>query len=65
MDFLTPELLRILKHGRIYACHVRTEYCSETLLALALRPSPRSTAEATFHGLKHGFDYMGASASGH
>ena len=23
MDFLTPELLRILRPGRIYACHVK------------------------------------------
>lgn len=59
MDFLTPELLRILKPGRIYACHVKDRINFGNVTGAGLPTVSPFHAEALFHGLKHGFDYMG------
>ncbi len=59
MDFLTPELLRILKPGRLYCCHVKDRILfGNTTGAGAPTVSPFH-CEAIMHGRKHGFDYMG------
>jgi len=59
MDFLTPELLRILKPGRIYACHVKDRILfGNTTGAGAPTVSPFH-CEAIMHARGHGFDYMG------
>jgi len=59
MDFLTPELLRILKPGRIYACHVKDRILFGNVTGAGAPTVSPFHAEALFHGLKHGFDYMG------
>lgn len=59
MDFLTPELLRILRPGRIYACHVKDRINFGNVTGAGIPTVSPFHAEALFHGLKHGFDYMG------
>ena len=59
MDYLTPELLRILKPGRIYACHVKDRINFGNVTGAGIPTVSPFHAEALFHGLKHGFDYMG------
>lgn len=59
MDFLTPELLRILKPGRIYACHVKDRILFGNVTGKGVPTVSPFHAEALFHGLKHGFDYLG------
>ena len=59
MDFLTPELLRILKPGRVYACHVKDRINFGNVTGAGIPTVSPFHAEALFHGIKHGFDYMG------
>lgn len=59
MDFLTPELLRILKPGRIYACHVKDRILFGNVTGAGIPTVSPFHAEALFHGMKHGFDYCG------
>lgn len=59
MDFLTPELLRILQPGRIYACHVKDRINFGNVTGAGIPTVSPFHAEAIFHGIKHGFDYMG------
>lgn len=59
MDFLTPELLRILKPGRIYACHVKDRILFGSVTGAGVPTVSPFHMEATAHALKHGFDYLG------
>lgn len=59
MDFLTPELLRILKPGRIYACHVKDRILFGNVTGAGAPTVSPFHCEAIMHGRKHGFDYMG------
>ena len=59
MDYLTPELLRVLQPGRIYACHVKDRILFGNVTGAGLPTSSPFHAEAIQHGLKHGFDYLG------
>ncbi|MFV0432825.1 MAG: DNA methyltransferase [Leucobacter sp.] len=59
MDHLTPELLRILKPGRIYACHVKDRILFGNVTGAGVPTVSPFHAEALFHGRKHGFDYLG------
>ncbi|MGX9346615.1 DNA methyltransferase [Microbacterium sp. KNMS] len=59
MDYLTPELLRVLKPGRIYACHVKDRIQFGAVTGAGIPTVSPFHAEALAHGLKHGFDYMG------
>ncbi len=59
MDYLTPELLRILKPGRIYCCHVKDRINFGNVTGAGVPTVSPFHAEALFHGLKHGFDYLG------
>ncbi len=59
MDFLTPELLRILKPGRVYCCHVKDRINFGNVTGAGIPTVSPFHAEALFHGIKHGFDYMG------
>lgn len=59
MDYLTPELLRILKPGRVYACHVkdRVQFGNVTGYGMpSMDPFHCLTIE---HYRKHGFIYFG------
>ena len=59
MDYLTPELLRVLKPGRIYACHVKDRILFGNVTGKGAPTVSPFHMEATFHAMKHGFDYMG------
>lgn len=59
MDHLTPQLHRILKPGRIYACHVKDRINFGNVTGAGIPTVSPFHAEALFHGVKHGFDYMG------
>lgn len=59
MDYLTPELLRILEPGRIYACHVKDRIMFGNVTGAGAPTVSPFHCEAIMHGIKHGFDYMG------
>ena len=59
MDYLTPELLRILKPGRIYCCHTKDRILFGNVTGKGAPTVSPFHMEATFHAMKHGFDYMG------
>jgi DNA modification methylase len=59
MDFLTPELLRVLQPGRVYCCHVKDRILFGNVTGAGVPTSSPFHAEAIMHGLRHGFDYLG------
>ena len=59
MDYLTPELLRVLAPGRIYACHVKDRVLFGNVTGKGAPTISPFHAECIFHGQKHGFDYLG------
>lgn len=59
MDYLTPQLHRVLAPGRIYACHVKDRILFGNVTGAGVSTVSPFHAEALFHGLKHGFDYLG------
>lgn len=59
MDFLAPSLLKVLRPGRIFACHVkdRVLFGSQTGTGMpTIEPFHALTIE---HYMRHGFKYMG------
>jgi len=59
MDFLTPELLRVLRPGRIFACHTKDRILFGNTTGAGYSTVSPFHAEAIMHGMKHGFEYMG------
>lgn len=59
MDYLTPNLLRVLKPGRIYACHVKDRINFGAVTGAGIPTVSPFHMEAAYHAMKHGFDYMG------
>lgn len=59
MDYLTPQLLRILAPGRIYACHVKDRILFGAVTGAGVPTVSPFHAEAINHGIRHGFDYLG------
>ena len=59
MDFLTPELLRILQPGRLYCCHVKDRIQFGNVTGAGAPTVSPFHCEAIMHARKHGFDYMG------
>ncbi|RZZ90900.1 DNA methyltransferase [Pseudoxanthomonas winnipegensis] len=59
MDYLSPELLRILKPGRIAAIHVKDRIQFGAVTGAGVPTVSPFHAEAIFHYRAHGFDYMG------
>lgn len=59
MDYLTPELLRMLQPGRIYACHVKDRILFGNVTGAGVPTVSPFHCEAIMHGIKHGFDYLG------
>ena len=59
MDFLTPQLLRVLKPGRVYACHVKDRILFGNVTGKGAPTVSPFHMETTFHSMRHGFDYMG------
>lgn len=59
MDFLTPNLLRVLKPGRVYACHVKDRINFGNVTGAGIPTVSPFHAEAIDHARRHGFDYLG------
>jgi DNA modification methylase len=59
MDYLTPELLRVLQPGRNYCCHVKDRILFGNVTGAGAPTVSPFHSEALFHAQKHGFDYMG------
>jgi hypothetical protein len=59
MDFLAPNLLRILRPGRIYACHVKDRIVFGNMTGAGYSTVSPFHAEAIGHYRRHGFEYMG------
>ena len=59
MDFLTPELLRVLRPGRIAAIHVKDRILFGNVTGAGVPTVSPFHAECIQHFRRHGFDYMG------
>ena len=59
MDYLTPELLRVLQPGRIAAIHVKDRIVPGGLTGLGFQTVYPFHARCIEHYTKHGFGYMG------
>ena len=59
MDFLTPELLRVLQPGRIAAIHVKDRVVPGGMTGLGFQTVYPFHCRCIEHYTKHGFAYMG------
>ncbi len=59
MDHLTPQLLRILKPGRLACIHVKDRILFGSVTGAGVPTVSPFHAEAIFHYRRHGFAYMG------
>lgn len=59
MDYLTPNLLRVLRPGRIYACHTKDRINFGNVTGKGIPTVQPFHAEVIDHTIKHGFDYIG------
>lgn len=59
MDFLTPNLLRILKPGRVAAIHVKDRIVPGGLTGLGFQTVYPFHARCIEHFTRHGFGYLG------
>jgi hypothetical protein len=59
MDFLTPELYRILQPGRLACVHVKDRVLFGAVTGAGAPTISPFHAEAIFHFRRHGFDYAG------
>ncbi len=59
MDFLTPQLLRVLKPGRIAAIHVKDRILFGNATGTGMPTVDPFSDMTVFHYIKHGFQYMG------
>ena len=59
MDFLTPNLIRMLKPGRIFACHVKDRITPGGVNGLGFQTLHPFHNEAIYHYQRHGFAFIG------
>lgn len=59
MDFLTPELLRVLKPGRVAAIHVKDRVLFGNVTGTGMPTIEPFHALCIEHYMKHGFQYFG------
>ncbi|WP_294080761.1 DNA methyltransferase, partial [Proteiniphilum sp. UBA5384] len=59
MDYLTPELLRVLKPGRVAAIHVKDRILFGNTTGTGMPTVDPFSDMTVFHFIKHGFQYMG------
>ena len=59
MDFLTPELLRVLKPGRVCAVHVKDRILYGNATGDGMPTVDPFSDMTVMHYMKHGFRYMG------
>jgi DNA modification methylase len=63
MDFLTPELLRILRPGRVAAIHVKDRIRFGNVTGYGMPSVDPFHSDCIVHYRKHGFVYMGMITS--
>ena len=59
MDFLSPHLLRILKPGRVFACHVKDRVLFGNATGTGMPTIEPFHALCIAHYMRHGFQYFG------
>ena len=59
MDFLAPSLLKVLKPGRIYACHTKDRVLFGNATGVGMPTIEPFHAQTIAHYMKHGFQYIG------
>ena len=59
MDFLSPELLRVLKPGRVFACHVKDRVLFGNATGTGMPTMEPFHALCISHYMRHGFQYFG------
>lgn len=59
MDYLTPELLRVLKPGRVAAIHVKDRILFGNATGTGMPTVDPFSDLTTAHFMRHGFQYMG------
>jgi DNA modification methylase len=59
MDFLTPEMLRVTQPGRLACIHVKDRILFGSVTGAGVPTVSPFHAEAIFHYIRHGWDYMG------
>ena len=59
MDFLTPELFRVLKPGRVAAIHVKDRVLFGNATGTGMPTIEPFHAQCISHYMKHGFQYFG------
>jgi DNA modification methylase len=59
MDYLAPSLLKVLKPGRVFACHVKDRVLFGNATGTGMPTIEPFHALTIEHYMKHGFQYMG------
>ena len=59
MDFLSPSLLRVLKPGRVFACHVKDRVLFGNATGTGMPTMEPFHAICIQHYMRHGFQYFG------
>ncbi len=59
MDYLTPNLLRVLKPGRVFACHVKDRVLFGNATGMGMPTMEPFHAQCISHYMAHGFAYFG------
>jgi DNA modification methylase len=59
MDFLSPQLLRVLRPGRVFACHVKDRIIPGGMTGLGFQTLYPFHCDAIAHYQKHGFAFLG------
>lgn len=59
MDYLTPNLLKVLKPGRVFACHVKDRVLFGNATGTGMPTIEPFHAICIEHYMKHGFQYFG------
>ncbi|MBQ5930209.1 MAG: DNA methylase N-4, partial [Clostridia bacterium] len=59
MDYLSPELLRVLKPGRVFACHVKDRVLFGNATGKGMPTIEPFHALCINHYMNHGFQYFG------
>lgn len=59
MEYLSPNLLRILKPGRVFACHVKDRVLFGNTTGTGMPTMEPFHADCIRHYMKHGFQYFG------
>lgn len=59
MDYLAPSLLKVLRPGRIFACHTKDRVLFGNATGMGMPTIEPFHAQTIAHYMKHGFQYIG------